>query len=338
MPSNPPPETRTGDRQAANRKSVFLKQLSRPIDRLLSRLRNRIRLMVLLEGIGVAIIWAVLTFWVALAIDYLPVTMGLSELSRLARLIVLVISSVAILFILYKLVFRRVFVRLHNQSMAMLIERRYPQFNDSLLTTVNQANSGANAVAVDESMLERTRLEAQAIVPDVDLAEVINADPMKRSFALAGLLLLTVAAFAVANPDAIKLAAQRLYLLQNEPWPRSCQIEIVGINIKRDNIIEGIDELVQLIKPTHGSPVEKPTFFVAKGATLTLHVRAKRKSADPETASNGTHSTVSHLAEYSPASALKSAAATIDWGRLKSVLSMSPRFYQLTLSVNTRAI
>lgn len=231
--------------------------------------------MVLLEDNGGTIIWGVLTFWIALAIDYLPVTIGLNELSRPARLIILVISSLGIAFILYRLVFRRVFVRLHDQSMAMLVERRYPQFNDSLLTTVSRTNSSVSEVTVDESMLERTKIGAQAIVPAADLTEVINANPMKRCFALAGLLLLTVAAFAVANPGAIKLAAQRLYLLQNDAWPRNFQIEIVGINIKRDNFKEVIDGLVQLVKPAYGSAFEKPTFFVAKGATLTLHVRAQ---------------------------------------------------------------
>ena len=275
MPSTPSPKTRTEDRVAASRNSVSLKSLSRPIDRLLWRLRSRIRWFVLLEGIAIAIIWAVLTFWIALAIDYLPVTMGFNELSRPARLIILVLSSLAIAYVLYRLVFRRVFVRLQNQSMAMLIERRYPQFNDSLLTTVSRTNSRASDVPVDEAMLERTRINAEAIVPEVDLAKVINSNPLKRSFAIAGLLLLTVAGFAVANPGAIKLAAQRLYLLKNDAWPRSCQIEIVGINIKRDNVIEGIDELVQLVKPTSGQDGEKPTFFVAKGATLTLHVRAQ---------------------------------------------------------------
>lgn len=270
MFSNSSPQP-TGSDHDPSAKPASLKSLSRPIHRLLARLRSRIRWFVLLEGIAMAIIWAVLTFWVALAIDYLPVTMGFNELSRPARIIILVLSSLSIACVLYRLVFRRVFVRMHNRSMAMLIERRYPDFNDSLLTTVSRTSLHSSDVAADEAMLERTRIDAEAMLPDVDLGKVINSKPMKRSFVIAGLLLLTVGGFALLNPGAIKLAAQRLYLLQDSAWPRSCQIEIVGINIKRDNVIEGIDELVQTIS---ASDVKDGKFYVAKGATLTLRVRA----------------------------------------------------------------
>ena len=252
-------------------KPVALKSISRPIAKLLARLRRRVRWLVLLEGIATAIIWAVLSFWLALALDYLPVTMGLNELSWQMRLIIFVLSSIAIAYVLYRLVFRRIFVRLKNQSMAMLIERSYPQFNDSLLTTVSQSGRQSGDVSIDQSMLDQTRLNAEAILPQVDLAKVINAKPMQRSFVIAGLLLLTVAGFAIANPSAIKLAAQRLYGLRDAPWPRSCQIEIVGIHVKRDNVIPGIDELAQT---TGASGMQEGKFFVAKGATLTLHVRA----------------------------------------------------------------
>ena len=260
-------------------KPVSLKSISRPIAKLLARLRRRIRWLVLLEGIATAIIWAVLSFWLALALDYLPVTMGLNELSWQLRLVIFVLSSLAIAYVLYRLVFRRIFVRLKNQSMALLIERSYPQFNDSLLTTVSQSVPQSSDVSIDQSMLDRTRINAEEIVPQVELAKVINAKPMKRSFAIAGLLLLTVAGFAFANPSAIKLAAQRLYGLGDDPWPRSCQIEIVGIHVKRDNVIQGIDELAQT---TEASGINDGKFFVAKGATLTLHVRALADEGNPD--------------------------------------------------------
>lgn len=210
MPKFDDPKNQELEPRRRDAKPVSLKSISRPTARLLSRLRRRIRWLVLLEGIATAIIWAVLSFWLALALDYLPVTMGLNELSRPIRLVIFVLSSLLIAYVLYRLVFRRVFVRLKNQSMAMLIERTYPQFNDSLLTTVSQSGPRSGDVSIDQSMLDRTRVDAEAIIPSVNLAQVINAKPMQRSFVIAGLLLLTVAGFAIANPSAIKLAAQRL--------------------------------------------------------------------------------------------------------------------------------
>ena len=268
MPKFPHPENQE---LVPRRQPVSLKSVSRPIAKLLARLRRRVRWLVLLEGIAAAIIWAVVSFWLALAVDYLPVRMGLNELSWQMRLLILAVSSLAVAWVLYRLVFRRIFVRLENQSLALLVERSYPLFNDSLLTTVSQSGSPSGDASIDQSMLDRTRITAEENLSQVDLAKVVNAKPMQRSFVVASLLLLTIVGFWLTNPPAIKLAAQRLCLLQETPWPRSCQIEIVGIQVKRDNVIEGIDELA---RTTGASRMDRGKFFVAKGATLALHVRA----------------------------------------------------------------
>lgn len=275
MPKLPDPENQALAPAHAPRgrstKPVSLKSVSRPIAKLLARLRRRVRWLVLLEGIATAIIWAVLLFWLALALDYLPVKMGLNELSREVRLVILLLSGLAIAYVLYRLVFRRIFVRLKDQSMAMLVERTYPQFNDSLLTTVSRCGRSSSEIPVDESMLDRTRVIAEEHLRQVEPAKVVSSKPMRRSGLIAGLLLLTVAGFAFTNPSAIKLAGQRLYWLGNDPWPRSCQIEIVGIHVKRDNVISGIDELA---RDSEGSDLRDGKFHVAKGAALALHVRA----------------------------------------------------------------
>lgn len=246
-----------------------LKTLSPPIHSLLSRLRSRIRAYVLFEGIAIAIIWLILMFWIALALDYLPVLFGFSELSQIARAIILGITAVLIGWVLYRFVLRRIFVRMQDRSMALLVERKYPQFNDSLLTTVSRTVEHPVDVSVDQNMLERTRIDAESFVRDVDPASVINSKPLKRSAFIAGLLLLSVGGLAIANPGAIKLAGQRIYLLDKSVWPRSCQLEMIGIKIKRENPVEGIDELGQIVKPVDGK------FKIAKGSTLTLMVRAE---------------------------------------------------------------
>ncbi len=235
---------------------------------MLTRLRSRIRWFVFLEGIAVAISALLLTFWISLAIDYLPVRFGLPELSRPVRigLLVLVFSLVA--FVLYRLVIRRVFVRLKDSSLALLVERKYPEFCDSLLTTVNQVGKPTDNVAVDQEMLEGTRLQAESLVRNVELNSIINSRPLKRSLICAGLLLASVVIFAIAQPETLKLAGKRLYLLENKLWPRRCTIELVGIKINRENPVEGIDELGQTLLPKNDE------FRIAKGSTLTLMVRA----------------------------------------------------------------
>lgn len=246
-----------------------LKSLSPAIHVLLSKMRSRIRWYVLLEGVATAVAWLLLTFWVSLAGDYLPVMFGHSELSQTSRGVILALVSALIAWVLYRLILRRVFVRLKNSSLSMLIERRYPQFGDSLLTTVSRSASPLSDVAVDDSMLERTRLEAESHLKYVELSEVVNSKPLRHSLILAGLMLASIVGLGVARPAVLNVAGQRLYLLHAKTWPRRCQIELVGIKVKRDQSVEGIDELGQFLSPFDGE------FRIAKGASLTIMVRAK---------------------------------------------------------------
>ena len=56
--------------------------LAADIRSVLARLRRRIRAYVWIDGLALGVIWLGATFWIGLAIDYLPVTLGASEMPR----------------------------------------------------------------------------------------------------------------------------------------------------------------------------------------------------------------------------------------------------------------
>lgn len=251
-----------------------LKQISPSINRLIGNLKRRIRRYVLLEGLACFLIWAVLLFWLSLAIDYLPVKFGYSELSKPFRVILLILSGLITGYVVVRMIGQRIFVRMKDSSMALLIEQKYPEFQDSLLTTVNRSAADRVDVHADEAMLERTRQEAEALVPNVDLSTVLNYRPLKRNVALAGVAVGAVVLMGVFNWPALSTATERLYLLRDKPWPRTCRIEMVGIKVKRENPVEGIVELGTILEPKAGE------FRISKGATLTLMVRAEAGEDD----------------------------------------------------------
>ena len=102
----------------------------------LAGLRWRIRGYVWLQGLALAATWIGVTFWAALAIDYLPILVGADEMPRLARAVLLAAIAAVTLWILYRWVLRRTFVPLADRSLAILLERRYRDFHDSLITAV----------------------------------------------------------------------------------------------------------------------------------------------------------------------------------------------------------
>lgn len=242
--------------------------LSPDIRAVLAGLRWRIRAYVCLEGLFLGLVWVGLTFWAALALDYLPVLVGASEMPWQARAIILAGISLVLAYILYRWILRRAFVRLADHSMAVLLERKFQRFQDSLVTAVEMSERPDHAVEFSHDMLSHSKADALAQIGQVRLGEVFNFAPLVLSGLFAALLGGTVALFAAVNLEALTLWSNRLYLLDSEPWPRNARVEVVGIEVLRAAAVPGESPTSQVI-PFDGQAVK-----VAKGANVKLRVRA----------------------------------------------------------------
>ncbi len=124
-------------------------QLAPSIHALLGTLRRRIRRYVWAEGIANGLAWLGTAFWLSLATDWFfePPLRG-----RLL-MIAAAIGVLAVLFV--RQIGRRAFVRLTNSNMATVLERRFPQLNDSLLTAVVLCGTEGRNVGFNEELLFR---------------------------------------------------------------------------------------------------------------------------------------------------------------------------------------
>ena len=93
-------------------------------------------MFVWIEGISLAIVWLGVMFWLGLAVDYLPVLVGANELAQGARGILLAIVGGVLCYILFRFVGQRAFVQFNDRSLALLLERRFDDLQDALVTTV----------------------------------------------------------------------------------------------------------------------------------------------------------------------------------------------------------
>lgn len=253
-------------------------QLDPRLRGLLSGLRWRIRAYVWLEGLALGLIWLGLTFWAGLALDYLPMWAGASEMPLAARAVVLAIVCGGLLLVLYRWVFRRAFVPLADRSMAVLLERQFGVFRDSLVTSVELTERPDHAGAFDPLMLGQTNQEAIDEIHRVRLGAVFNYRPLFGSLLGAGILLGTLILFYALNQQALAVWVHRLYLLRDEPWPRSALIEVVGVELL------GPDDAPQAAGEVPLIPFREGRLRAAKGSNLRLKVRAARKAkVIPET-------------------------------------------------------
>jgi len=217
------------------------------------------------------------------------VRFGYSEASVGMRIGLLVLSAVAVLWVFYRLILRRLFVRMRDTSMAMLVEQKYQSFNDSLLATVSDivgrrkaykknkskkaTSDDASIGALTQTMVAATQQQAEAHVDEVEVERVVNGASFRKAAWLAGGLLCSALVLFVAKPSVATLAFKRLYLLENEKWPRQTDIQFGGISVARDVVIDSIPEFNTVLKPVDG------VVTVAKGSMLSMAVTAQQFEA-----------------------------------------------------------
>ena len=266
-------------------------QLDPKIQQLLQSLRARIKMYVWVEGISLGVIWVTSMFWIGLAMDYLPILVGANELSSVARAILLAIVAAAFGYILYRWVFQRAFVAFSDRSMAILLERQFSSFNDSLVTSVTlKSNStGADTPTDDNNeadelndglysrqMLSETVGSALLSLDGIDVNQVFNKRLLLKRVAIAVALVASVILLTVTNKSLANLAMRRLYLLDSEKWERAAHIQIVGVSVMRDNFTGYDFQTPEQLKFTQGH------VKVARGATLRILIQADGDKQIPE--------------------------------------------------------
>ena len=178
----------------------------------LSFLRRRIRVYVIVQGTLLAFIWLCLLYFIGLALDYGPVLLAFNEMPVQVRAIFLIITLSGVTWILYQWGLRRLRTSLSDQSLALLLERRFPELRDSVATIVNrnsetstntsQALAGNEPPAPHPVLVEQTLQQANERLEQVSLNHVFNYWPIFRAGAVATLLgkcHLLVHACATAN-------------------------------------------------------------------------------------------------------------------------------------------
>jgi hypothetical protein len=189
---------------------------------LLDQLRARIRRYIVAEGVFAGLAWLFASFWITLAIDWT------FEPPRVVRALMLVAVAGVLGYLLNRYWFQRTSVPLSDTNMALLVERKYRGFRDSLITSVELREQPGHARAFHPDMLAKTEAEAAKQLHGVKLGEIFNNTTIGSKILLAVALGISIIVFGVMQPPAIKTWAERMLLLSEELWPRYTGLEIEG--------------------------------------------------------------------------------------------------------------
>lgn len=206
------------------------------VTELLGKLRRQIRRYVWREGLAQTIAWLGIAFWATLAIDWF------FEPSSRVRAAMLAAGIGGVLWIVVQRIVRRMMTPLRDSAMALLLERCFPQFQESLLTAVELTARGADPAECSPAMLHETCRLAAEPAPRIDVRRVFNPAPLRQMAIAASLLLVSVGLYAVALPEMLTVWVQRNLLLSEEVfWPRNTRLEVDGFANGALKVARGTD-------------------------------------------------------------------------------------------------
>ena len=197
-------------------------QLVPAVKTLLGTMRRRVRRYVWAEGIANSLAWLGAAFWMTLAVDWF------FEPPVLVRILIFCAAVTVLAVILTRQIGRRAFVPLTDANMATVLERRFPQLNDSLLTAVMLCGRQEGHEDCNAAMLSLACQDAAQRIQTVRIDEVFNPRPLRNS-AMAGILLIfSMLMFGIVFPNAFAAWARRSLGFSAELWPRLTRLEIDG--------------------------------------------------------------------------------------------------------------
>ena len=175
------------------------------IHALLGSLRRRIRRYVALTGLGIVCVVCGVLFWFSLGIDAAWFSISLLELPRWVRAGFVLVAGAATLFTFLVYVVLRLSGRFGMKDLALVLERRFPELNDGLITAVEMASDPENEhTELTTSMLNRTVAQAADTSQTLDAHAVFERRPLRRTIIAASTMAASLVVLGVTNAQAVQ--------------------------------------------------------------------------------------------------------------------------------------
>ena len=216
--------------------------LSADTRQILTDLKSRIRSYVFWEGLALTVILLGLLFWVSFAIDWAYFRISRLELPRWFRASVLVISIGLMFAASVSWILLRQIRRFRSKSLALVLERRFPELDDRLITAVEAAEGlHDDDSPVTAAMLQKTLNDVTKLARQFDLNAVFDRAPLRRSITIGVGLFGSILGLMVVDLPAMERWVSGYLRLEEHYWSRETELVIRTIVQPGDQIREFVD-------------------------------------------------------------------------------------------------
>lgn len=202
-----------------------LRPLPPEIARLLHRVRTRIRRDSLADGVLLLCSAFVCIFWLTWLIDEAWFGLQKLELPVGLRLVLLVFLLPSAIWLILRRIAYPLVRRIRDCDLALLVERRFPLFQDRLVTTVEAATTSRPESQLSAQMLQRSIGDAERIAAQVDSHAVFDTKQLKRESLAAGGLVCSLIIASLFQPGILPRWFQAFVWCVPEYRERTTSIE-----------------------------------------------------------------------------------------------------------------
>ena len=170
---------------------------------LLRQVRLRLRRDAMVSGVLFVACCLAIVFWTTTTLDAGWFQLQKLELPVGLRAILLAVLLPCGLLLLATRILFPLVRRLRDSDIALLVERRFPQFQDRLITSVESSRGIPDAGPLVRPMLERSVREAEMLAGHVAADEIFDTSNLKRLGLLSCSLMLSVVCVGVMSPQSL---------------------------------------------------------------------------------------------------------------------------------------
>ena len=170
---------------------------------LLGGVRRRIRQYSIATGLLFLVCVVGCVFWATIAVDTAWFALQKLELPVGLRAICLAILLPSLLWIIGSRLLFPLIRRLRDNDIALLLERKFPQFQDRLITSVESSAGYQNDGPLVNSMLHRSIVEADAIASGVNATDLFDTNALRRLAWSAAILTMSIVVYAIMQPNVM---------------------------------------------------------------------------------------------------------------------------------------
>ena len=209
----------------------------------LQRVRKRARRWILLEAFSSIGFSIAAWFWLTLLLDWLI------EPPPEVRILAAGTLCASVAFVLVNKLFLRLRTPLHDEQLALLIERTHPELQDSLSTAIELRlnntgelnGTGELTREIDPTLLSRTTSIAAASIRKIKMGRLFRRTQLLRKAGLSSFSIGTMIAVLILLPNVRETWAQRVLMFSNTPWPRQVTLTVANFPNGVRRVARGAD-------------------------------------------------------------------------------------------------